>query len=209
MIVFYFLTLITFLITSLLVSAIMIDIKKVEIQDIEKLKGICLTIDNKRYDEMFNYIKLEVEIKLVLFSVIPIKFIKINNETIKKIIHRIIEKDQKQKNNNMFEFKTKRNKQKVRIKQIRKRINPYVKVRDANLHLRIGLTNAEVTAIATGILNFIMSILLIDYAPSILEIEKNKNKEQFNYLVEPVYSEDFAFNLESRLKIKFPIYALI
>lgn len=217
MIVFCLFLLIMSFSIILLLSNLMLDIKKIEIKDLEDLKKIYCMFCDKKYYEIFNYIAIRVDIKIDLLSIIPVKLLSINNQTIKKVVRKIMLNALKEKKDNIIKYKIKKEKQIIKIKQIKRKINSHLKIKEADLNLEIGLTNAGVTAIATGFLNIIMSMILMDFIFDLLEIKTtdktiepiNKTINNLNYIVKPIYSDDFAFNLESNLKLEFPINALI
>lgn len=217
MIVFYLCIGILLIFLIIIFSSITVELKKMEIKNIEDLKKIYLAIDRKKYDKMFNYIELEIKIKINILGVFPIFFIKINSKSAQKLLYKIMEKDKKEKQKNPTKFKIKREKQKRQLKRLRKKINTSITIKDADLTLSIGLTNAGVTAIATGFLNALFSMILLDYISEMIEIDNSKKSNQklskivknLNYVVQPIYSNEFAFNLMSNIKLKFPIHALI
>lgn len=216
MIVFCFFLILIIVSIIVLFSSIIIDVNKIEIEDIEKLKKICLVFDMKKYENIFNYINLNVKIKIVIFSLFPVKVLKINSEKAKRIINYLIIQDLKDKKKNPVKHELKRQKQKKQLKKITKKINSFIKIQDVDFNLNIGLTNPGVTAIAVGFLNTFISIFLLEFFSDIFEKQSKMDTEKqlssitknFNYVVNPIYDGDFAFSLNSNLKLKIPIHSL-
>ena len=146
----------------------------------------------------------------------PILVFKINSEKAKRIINYLIIQDLKDKKKNPVKHELKHQKQKKQLKKIAKKINSFIKIQDADFNLNIGLTNPGVTAIAVGFLNAFISIFLLEYVLDIFEKQSKMDTEKqlssitksLNYVVNPIYDDDFAFSLNSNLKLKIPIYSL-
>ena len=63
MIVFYFFLILIIVSIIILFSSIMVDVNKIEIEDIEELKKIFLVFHMRKYEKIFNYINLDIKIK--------------------------------------------------------------------------------------------------------------------------------------------------
>ncbi|MBR3325483.1 MAG: hypothetical protein IKG14_05525 [Clostridia bacterium] len=215
MIVFYLLLSTVSIIITILLSSIEIDFNKIEIEDINKLKKIYKLIAKKKYEKIFNYMKIEIKIEFLLFSVIPILWLKFDNEKINIITYKLIKYNYKQKRKNLIKYGLKRKKQKIFINKIKNKVLSKVTVHDSNITLKIGLTNAGVTAIAIGILNSLISIFITGYISEIAEKQKISDNQitniinNFNYELYPVYKDEFTFNLKSQIKLIVPINSLI
>ena len=212
MIVFYLCLTIIFLTLTILISSVSIEIKGFEIKDVSMLINIFSNLEEKKYHRIFDYIIFEISIRLMIYKLIPIKILRINSRKMKILIKRYMEKERNEKN-----IKEKRKRQQKKILRFKRKIEPNIKIKKANLELLIGLTNADITAIMVGILNATIAILLLKYTNN---YKGKNNKKKYNkelnssmkkvyYKIEPVYSKEFAFSLKSSLKIDLPIISII
>ncbi len=212
MIVFYFCITIIFIVITILVSSVSLEIKRFEIKNADMLKKILNTIEEKEFYNIFDYIVFEINIRLKLFKFIPVKILKLDNNKIKIEIMKYMKKDRNEK---LIKVKRKRY-QKLLLK-FKKKIEQNIQIKNVNLRLLIGLTKADITAIVTGILNSIIAILVLKYIDNYQKknIEKkynkiiNSNRKRINYRIIPVYSEEFAFNLNLNVKIDLSIISII
>ncbi|MBR3134614.1 MAG: hypothetical protein IKG56_04045 [Clostridia bacterium] len=212
MIVFYFCITIIFIVITILVSSVSLEIKRFEIKNADMLKKILNTIEEKEFYNIFDYIVFEINIRLKLFKFIPVKILKLDNNKIKIEIMKYMKKDRNEK---LIKVKRKRY-QKLLLK-FKKKIEQNIQIKNVNLKLLIGLTKADITAIVTGILNSIIAILVLKYIDNYQKknIEKkynkiiNSNRKRINYRIIPVYSEEFAFNLNLNVKIDLSIISII
>ena len=212
MIVFYLLLIIVCLALMLLFSSIEIDVKNVEIDNICELNEISSLIFSDEYYKIFNYIKINIKIKIQLFSILPILIFKIDNKKIKRII-----KKQTEVKKHLMDIERlkiyfgKKNNQK-QIIQLFKKTLVRLKMKRTELYLNIGLDNAKATAIVSGAINAMISVFLLKALDSNLGVIKSKKriakiKNNFSkiiYKVEPVYIEKLAFSFRFSTKFKIP-----
>ena len=212
MIVFYFLLVIICIIVVFIFSSIEMDIDNIAIECIQDLLKASELIFSDDYFNIFNYIKVSINIQIKLFSVLPILIFKIDNKRIK----RIIKKHSEAKKNIIYLEKIKvylrkRNNQKQVI-QLFKKILVWIKMERSELYLNIGLDNAKATAIATGSINAIISSFLLSALDVNLSLVKSKkriakiqnNYEKILYSVQPLYVDTVAFYFSFRTKFKIP-----
>lgn len=204
------------IIQILLISSIQIDVQQVEIEKIDDLKNICNYIKRKRYDKVFDYFKIKIKVRLVLFTVLPIVVLNIDDRKIKKIAKKIMLGEIKQKRKNLKKYIRQMEKRERIIQKLKKNIPPYINIENLDINVYLGLTEAGVTAIATGIVNIMISIMLMWMAELMFEkqdININKDTmesfENINYDVRPIYSKEFVFSLVTNCKLKIPIYSIV
>lgn len=200
MIVFYFVIFGITISILILFSSVIFEVENIEISDVEKLKEIFRAIENKKYQEIFDYIKIKLKIKISVFSKIKITLINMNEKKLKVVIKNIIKKENLKMKINPKEYKRKREIQKERLKRILKNNSNYLELESIKLSVGLGLSNAEATAITIGILNSVTSIVLFKY----LELSKRARKmyKRMEYIFSPIFSDEFEFYLKTKLKIK-------
>lgn len=198
---FIFFTLATLLI--ILISSIKIDLKNLEIyiSNFEKLCNIIENIleytDNKKilYSKLSNFFSINIKIKIMLFNVIPIFNITINNNKIMKKIAKNAEK----KNKSKIKSETK--------KELIKAFLYNLKINNLEIKNSIGIKDAKTTALSVGVINIIYTTL-INYLYNNKNYYKNENKN-INYIVDPKYSTDFFLKLKINSKAKIMIFSLL
>ena len=214
MIVFYLCISICIIFIIIILSSIKVEIRNFEIKDTNVIKQMYKYVERKKYYKILDFVNFNVYLKIILLQILPIRIIKINNFTLKKIVLKIMINDLKERKENQVKFLLKKDKQKKQIKKLEEKIKPYLKIEKVNLSINIGLINACATAIVVGILNTVLSIIILKY---VTDHSKNmdiknedyylKNKIQYN--INPVYSSQLEFNLKSKISIQIPIIRII
>lgn len=163
-------------------SNVIIDIKKIKINN--KENNIAdLYIDN-----------LDVNVYLYLFKIIKILKIKIKNENIVILGFKIPSKKiLKFEKNNIYEnlINLKNNYKKIRFDNIK------LKLKKFDMKLKIGTENV----IATSFVVFAFSTIITYFLKLVID-KYNSNK--YNYIIEPIYvnQNNISLDLESEIKIE-------
>ena len=187
MIVFLFtlLIILVLLIAILTTASIKIVIKNVNIENIEdaiKILDILLYEKNDKLKLNFlDYLSFSVKLKLLAFGKLPILSIKLDNNKIKNIMLKQIDKEIK-KHKNIEEDKKK-------AKELSKKIVPLINLQKGNLNIEIGTEDAAFTAIASSIVSIFIAVAL----PYLADVEKYKN---YNYKITPIYLNKNVFFLQ-------------
>lgn len=187
MIVFLFtlLIILVLLIAILTTASIKIVIKNVNIENIEdaiKILDILLYEKNDKLKLNFlDYLSFSVKLKLLAFGKLPILSIKLDNNKIKNIMLKQIDKEIK-KHKNIEEDKQ-------RAKELSKKIVPLINLKKGNLNIELGTEDAAFTAIASSIVSIFIAVALSYVA----DVEKYKN---YNYKITPIYLNKNVFFLQ-------------
>ena len=187
MIVFLFtlLIILVLLIAILTTASIKIVIKNVNIENIEdaiKILDILLyEKDDKLKLNFLDYLNFSIKLKILAFEKLPILSIKLDNNKIKNIMLKQIDKEIK-KHKNIEEDKKK-------AKELSKKIVPLINLQKGNLNIEIGTEDAAFTAIASSIVSIFIAVAL----PYVADVEKYKN---YNYKITPIYLNKNVFFLQ-------------
>ena len=187
MIVFLFtlLIILVLLIAILTTASIKIVIKNVNIENIEdaiKILDILLyEKDDKLKLNFLDYLNFSIKLKILVFEKLPILSIKLDNNKIKNIMLKQIDKEIK-KHKNIEEDKKK-------AKELSKKIVPLINLQKGNLNIEIGTEDAAFTAIASSIVSIFIAVAL----PYLADVEKYKN---YNYKITPIYLNKNVFFLQ-------------
>ena len=187
MIVFLFtlLIILVLLIAILTTASIKIVIKNVNIENIEdaiKILDILLyEKDDKLKLNFLDYLSFSIKLKILAFEKLPILSIKLDNNKIKNIMLKQIDKEIK-KHKNIEEDKQK-------AKELSKKIVPLINLQKGNLNIEIGTEDAAFTAIASSIVSIFIAVAL----PYLADVEKYKN---YNYKITPIYLNKNVFFLQ-------------
>ena len=193
MVVFlYVLLLITIIILIILFSTIEIELEKFKIQDaitIEKLISFLLKGEK---DEILKLLKFSIKLRFLFLGIIPYFKINLSNKTINRIIS---------KKSIINEIK------KIdRINIKKSKVYSFIKIfeiKKIELYSKIGLKDAYITAILTGLVNSIFGFLM----PYISK--KSNQISNYKYKIKPIYSEDYSFYFEISLVIRTNIIQII
>ena len=187
MIVFLFtlLIILVLLIAILTTASIKIVIKNVNIENIEdaiKILDILLyEKDDKLKLNFLDYLNFSIKLKILAFEKLPILSIKLDNNKIKNIMLKQIDKEIK-KHKNIEEDKQ-------RAKELSKKIVPLINLKKGNLNIELGTEDAAFTAIASSIVSIFIAVALSYVA----DVEKYKN---YNYKITPIYLNKNVFFLQ-------------
>ena len=187
MIVFLFslLIILVLLIAILTTANIKVVIKNINIENIEdaiKILNILLyEKDDKLKLNFLDYLNFSIKLKILAFEKLPILSIKLDNNKIKNIMLKQIDKEIK-KHKNIEEDKQK-------AKELSKKIVPLLNLQKSNLELELGTEDAAFTAIASSIVSIFIAVAL----PYVTDVEKYKN---YNYKITPIYLNKNVFFLQ-------------
>lgn len=187
MIVFLFslLIILVLLIAILTTANIKVVIKNINIENIEdaiKILDILLyEKDDKLKLNFLDYLNFSIKLKILVFEKLPILSIKLDNNKIKNIMLKQIDKEIK-KHKNIEEDKQK-------AKELSKKIVPLLNLQKSNLELELGTEDAAFTAIASSIVSIFIAVAL----PYVADVEKYKN---YNYKITPIYLNKNVFFLQ-------------
>lgn len=187
MIVFLFtlLIILVLLIAILTTASIKIVIKNVNIENIEdaiKILDILLyEKDDKLKLNFLDYLSFSIKLKILAFGKLPILSIKLDNNKIKNIMLKQIDKEIR-KHKNIEEDKQ-------RAKELSKKIVPLINLQKGNLNIELGTEDAAFTAIASSIVSIFIAVAL----PYVADVEKYKN---YNYKITPIYLNKNVFFLQ-------------
>ena len=187
MIVFLFslLIILVLLIAILTTANIKVVIKNINIENIEdaiKILNILLyEKDDKLKLNFLDYLNFSIKLKILAFEKLPILSIKLDNNKIKNIMLKQIDKEIK-KHKNIEEDKKK-------AKELSKKIVPLINLQKGNLNIEIGTEDAAFTAIASSIVSIFIAVAL----PYVADVEKYKN---YNYKITPIYLNKNVFFLQ-------------
>ena len=185
MIVFIFIILTLLVIAIIFTTNIKVIIQNIEIENLEKaLKILNIFIyekDDKLKLNFLDYISFKIKIKVMIFEVLPIFSINLDNNKIKNLALKQIDKEIK-RNKNIEEDKKK-------AKEISKKIIPVFSLKKTNLNIKLGTEDAAFTAIASSITSIFITIALSYVA----DVKKYKN---YNYKIVPIYLNQNVFFLQ-------------
>ena len=187
MIVFLFslLIILVLLIAILTTANIKVVIKNINIENIEdaiKILDILLyEKDDKLKLNFLDYLSFSIKLKILAFGKLPILSIKLDNNKIKNIMLKQIDKEIR-KHKNIEEDKQK-------AKELSKKIVPLINLQKGNLNIELGTEDAAFTAIASSIVSIFIAVAL----PYVADVEKYKN---YNYKITPIYLNKNVFFLQ-------------
>lgn len=206
MIVFYsligiILTVLFLIIVVIIFSSITVELKKLKIDDIDKITTIIDAGIKKQYDCIIENIDILIKIKINIFNILPITIFKIDNKKIKTMLLKT-----KKKKPVIF-YKNKK------LKFIAKRIiDKYITINNININISFGISNAYVTAILSALLMITLSIIINYVTEDRIKEFKDEEKQDkyihknFKYDVEPIYND--KLELKINLNVKFTIQIL-
>lgn len=217
MIVFYLFWGIMILISITLFSNLIINANAVRINNIDELKGIYHEYKIQKYSNILNHLEIEFEIKIAILGLIPIRIFYADSTKIRNIAKKIIEKDMEVKNRNKYKYDRKKQKQKEMTNKVIPKLMNCIDIENAELNANISLSDMGITAMTASALNIICSIIITCFYDTLTDGEDDKNiiEQTYNnlsniyYKVNPVYTTDFQFSLDSKCKLKIPIISFI
>ena len=150
---------------------------------------------------------LYISIYFMLFSIIPIRIIKLNKAKIIEIISKQIQNKRIQENtDNNYENKTSSNgnkliykiKDKIKTTEFRKYIVSKLKIKHLKLNFDFGIDNASSTALITTIVKSISYILISFF---------NVRNSIIN--ISPIYNQEIYINLNLKFDVTLSIFSIL
>lgn len=210
----FFLIIVSIIVLILFSISISIQIEDIRINDVENFIKILNEYKKKKFEKIFDYISFKVVITVKLFKMFNILIIKLDNKKIKRVVIKIMLKELKIKlklvnnNNNNEKYKRKIKLQKKIISKIKPKILRCIKIKDLDLILCLGLVEADMTALLVGLLNIIISYIYSCYS-FYYENYSKIELENICYKINPVYSNDLIFYMDSRIDLSINLYKII
>lgn len=213
MIVFYYVLISIILvilisIIILLLSLITVELTDFDIDSIEKVVGIATMLENERYEKVMDYVNVNIKLNIWLFNFIPIRILKLNNKKLKRIIEKIIIKQQKERRKNEIKFIVKQNRIKEFVKNFFKLIYPDMKMKKIKLYMNVSLSDACATAICTSILNIVLGIITSYIYNRNYENTKNA-MDYYKVVINPIYSKELKFSVDCKFKLSLKIFSIM
>ena len=179
MIVFlYILLILVILFIILSLSNITIKICNMTIDDIENVEDIIKILLKEKNERnkinVLNYISFELKIQIKFLNKIPIFYLKLNNEKIKRLLLKQYDKEVR-KNKDIEQDKKK-------AKAFSKKILPNLILENTNLYMTLGTDNAAFTALASSIINMTIAIIL----PYVTDVNSSNKLDNYYYKVNPI-----------------------
>lgn len=174
-----------------------INVRDVKIKNIYMLFAILKFFEKNKKQKIFDYFNVDIYIIIYTLYFIPIFFIKLDQNKIKKVYIKNKIKDLKTKDKNKIIRKNERND--LLITNI---MNIW-RIYNLNINLNFSTSNSFSTAILVGIVDSAFSILLP------LFLDNNYTNENCIYSVKPIYSDNLDFYFKFNSKLYIPIYKLI
>ncbi len=189
MIVFlYILLILVILFIILSLSNITIKICNMTIDDIENVEDIIKILLKEKNERnkinVLNYISFELKIQIKFLNKIPIFYLKLNNEKIKRLLLKQYDKEVR-KNKDIEQDKKK-------AKAFSKKILPNLILENTNLYMTLGTDNAAFTALASSIINMTIAIIL----PYVTDVNSSNKLDNYYYKVNPIYLNKNVFFLQ-------------
>ena len=187
----------TFLIISILTSKVKIEINTLSINSSKELANIVEKIAKKKKRKMLNHINLKVKIKIYILGIVPVFFIRLDSQKVKKIIEKEQIRELREKDKNKLE------KKKQKIDEAINEILEILQMKKLNINMSVGVGDACATAVIVTLIN----ILILITMPCIFA-EQNIN-DNCLYDIKPVYSDKVTFNLFLKATMEIPFYKVI
>lgn len=189
MIVFlYILLILVILFIILSLSNITIKICNMTIDDIENVEDIIKILLKEKNERnkinVLNYILFELKIQIKFLNKIPIFYLKLNNEKLKRLLLKQYDKEIR-KNKDIEQDKKK-------AKAFSKKILPNLILENTNLYMTLGTDNAAFTALASSIINMTIAIIL----PYVTDVNSSNKLDNYYYKVNPIYLNKNVFFLQ-------------
>lgn len=174
-----------------------INVRDVKIKNIYMLFAILKFFEKNKKQKIFDYFNVDIYIIFYTLYCIPIFFIKLDQNKIKKVYIKNKIKDLKTKDKNKIIRKNEKND--LLITNI---MNIW-RIYNLNINLNFSTSNSFSTAILVGVVDSAFSILLP------LFLDNNYTSENCIYSVKPIYSDNLDFYFKFNSKLYIPIYKLI
>ena len=196
LIVSIILIIIIVIVITIIFSVIKLELIDFTIKDYEDLVKIIQLIKNKKYVGIFEHTDFILKLKFCILRKIPIINIKISDDGIAKFLRKQIRKNKLKKEEREIKKYVKEDK-----KQIEEDI-PDINIEKLQLLMNIGTDNASFTALSTSTITILISILLPFFVDEVEE-------ENYNYEINPVYSDKSIFNVNASLVLSMPTIDVI
>lgn len=189
MIVFlYILLILVILFIILSLSNITIKVCNMTIDDIENVEDIIKILLKEKNERnkinVLNYISFELKVQIKFLNKIPIFYLKLNNEKLKRLLLKQYDKEIR-KNKDIEQDKKK-------AKAFSKKILPNLILENTNLYMILGTDNAAFTALASSIINMTIAIIL----PYVTDVNSSNKLDNYYYKVNPIYLNKNVFFLQ-------------
>lgn len=189
MIVFlYILLILVILFIILSLSNITIKICNMTIDDIKNVEDIIKILLKEKNERnkinVLNYILFELKVQIKFLNKIPIFYLKLNNEKLKRLLLKQYDKEIR-KNKDIEQDKKK-------AKAFSKKILPNLILENTNLYMTLGTDNAAFTALASSIINMTIAIIL----PYVTDVNSSNQLDNYYYKVNPIYLNKNVFFLQ-------------
>lgn len=189
MIVFlYILLILVILFIILSLSNITIKICNMTIDDIKNVEDIIKILLKEKNERnkinVLNYISFELKVQIKFLNKIPIFYLKLNNEKLKRLLLKQYDKEIR-KNKDIEQDKKK-------AKAFSKKILPNLILENTNLYMTLGTDNAAFTALASSIINMTIAIIL----PYVTDVNSSNQLDNYYYKVNPIYLNKNVFFLQ-------------
>lgn len=189
MIVFlYILLILVILFIILSLSNITIKVCNMTIDDIKNVEDIIKILLKEKNERnkinVLNYISFELKVQIKFLNKIPIFYLKLNNEKLKRLLLKQYDKEIR-KNKDIEQDKKK-------AKAFSKKILPNLILENTNLYMTLGTDNAAFTALASSIINMTIAIIL----PYVTDVNSSNQLDNYYYKVNPIYLNKNVFFLQ-------------
>ena len=189
MIVFlYILLILVILFIILSLSNITIKVCNMTIDDIKNVEDIIKILLKEKNERnkinVLNYISFELKVQIKFLNKIPIFYLKLNNEKLKRLLLKQYDKEIR-KNKDIEQDKKK-------AKAFSKKILPNLILENTNLYMILGTDNAAFTALASSIINMTIAIIL----PYVTDVNSSNQLDNYYYKVNPIYLNKNVFFLQ-------------
>lgn len=168
-------------------------------QEIDYIFTIIELINDEQYAPLLDYFDINIKIYFCLLSILPIKIITIDTLKLKKFIIKQQNKSRALQAHNKEKYKKMINKNNKLKKAITKNI-PKLNLELLEAESTLGFENAKLTAITVGLLNSIISIILLNFYENNLH---KLSKAQNLLSIKPTYNKVFYLSLKLKATISF------
>ena len=187
-VILYILLILVILFIILSLSNITIKICNMTIDDIKNVEDIIKILLKKKNERnkinVLNYISFELKVQIKFLNKIPIFYLKLNNEKLKRLLLKQYDKEIR-KNKDIEQDKKK-------AKAFSKKILPNLILENTNLYMTLGTDNAAFTALASSIINMTIAIIL----PYVTDVNSSNKLDNYYYKVNPIYLNKNVFFLQ-------------
>ena len=194
--IMFVILIIVFITITACFSVIKLELIDFTIKDYENLVNIIKLIKDKKYAGIFEHIDFILKLRLCVLKKFSIINFKISDEGIAKFLRKQIRKNKLKKEEKEIKKYAEEDE-----KQIENDI-PDINIEKFQLLMNIGTDNASFTALFTTTITIFISILL----PLLVDEVK---KENYNYEINPIYSDKSIFNVNASLILSIPALDII